>query len=610
MCGIVGYIGENDAVPILLDSLKRLEYRGYDSAGIGVIQNGKLEVRRSEGKIFNLVQVLLRDPIRGNVGVAHTRWATHGKPAAHNAHPHRDCTESLAVVHNGIIENCFSLKKELQARGHRFRSETDTEVIVHLLEEELKENLETATGRTLRALKGTYALGIISQNHPQQLLAARNGGPPLVVGFAKDGLLMASDVAAMLDYTRDVLVLDDREFAVLSAQGVRIMTFDGRTVHKKKTRVSWDAGTAEKNGFPHFMLKEIYEQPRTIEDTFLSAVKADTGEVCFPEAAPALNDLERVARLIIVACGTSWHAALVGKYMVEALCRIPVEADIASEFRYRKPIVDPTTLVLAISQSGETADTLGALREAKSKGAKTLAMCNVVGSTMSREADGVIYTRAGLEIGVAATKTFTSQLVILYLFAIFLSRTRGTVSAQQAATILKELRDVPYLAEKVLMRNAQLVELARKLCDRSNFLYLGRGINYPLALEGALKLKEISYIHAEGYPAAEMKHGPIALIDRKMPTVVIAPQDALYDKMIGNIEEIKARNGMVVALASEGDEEIETKADDVFYLPKTSELVLPILLALPLQLLAHHIAVLRNCNVDQPRNLAKSVTVE
>jgi glucosamine--fructose-6-phosphate aminotransferase (isomerizing) len=610
MCGIVGYIGQQDAVPILMDCLKRLEYRGYDSAGIGAIEDGRLEIRRSEGKIVNLERLLQKDPIRGQVGVAHTRWATHGKPSNENAHPHRDCTGSVAVVHNGIIENHFALKKALQAEGHRFESETDTEVVAHLIEQGVAQGFESATRKALTQIKGAYALGIISQTAPEQLLAVRNGGPPLVVGIGKDGFFIASDIAAILNHTREVLVLENREIAIVSKDAARIVSFDGLAVQKTVTRVSWDAAAAEKNGLPHFMLKEIYEQPRTIEDTIRDVVHDGTGEVCFPEVDLTRSELERITRVFLIACGTSWHAALVGKYVLEALCRIPVEVDVASEFRYRSPVVDQTTLTIAISQSGETADTLGALREAKGRGSKTLAICNVVGSSMSREAEGVIYTRAGIEVAVASTKTFTSQLVALYLFAINLGQARGSISFRRARGLLKELMEVPQLAEKILVRNPQLVELARRLCDYSNFLYLGRGINYPLALEGALKLKEISYIHAEGYPAGEMKHGPIALIDGRMPVVVIAPQGYLYEKMVGNIEEVKARNGMVIALVSEGDEEIAAKADHVFDLPRISELLLPILLALPLQLLAHHIAVLRNCDVDQPRNLAKSVTVE
>ena len=610
MCGIVGYIGQRDAVPILMDCLKRLEYRGYDSAGIGVIQGGGLEIRRSEGKIVNLERVLQKDPVRGQVGVAHTRWATHGKPSDDNAHPHRDCSGSIAVVHNGIIENHFALKKALQAEGHRFESETDTEVVAHLIERGVALGFESATRKALAQIKGAFALGIISQTAPEQLLAVRNGGPPLIVGVGKDGFFIASDIAAILDYTREVLVLENKEIAILSRDEARIISFDGRAVQKTVTRIPWDAALAEKNGHRYFMLKEIYEQPRTIEDTIRDVVNEETGEVCFPEVGLTRSELKQITRISLIACGTSWHAALVGKYVVETLCRIPVEVDVASEFRYRSPIVDQTTLTIAISQSGETADTLGALREAKGKGSKTLAICNVVGSSMSREADGVIYTRAGLEISVASTKTFTSQLVALYLLAIYMGQARGTISIQRARGLLKELMQMPQLAEKILIRNPQLVEMARSFYDSSNFLYLGRGINYPLALEGALKLKEISYIHAEGYPAGEMKHGPIALVDRRMPVVVIAPQGHLYEKMVGNIEEVKARDGMVIALVSEGDEEIAAKADYVFDLPRVSELLLPILLALPLQLLAHHIAVFRNCDVDQPRNLAKSVTVE
>ena len=614
MCGIVGYIGEQNAVPILTECLKRLEYRGYDSAGIGVLHNGRLEVRRSAGKIANLERILQSEPLAGRWGVAHTRWATHGKPSDDNAHPHRDCSGTIAVVHNGIIENFLPLKKTLQAEGHHFKSETDTEVIAHLIEQSLMydpgQDVEIAVRKILPTLKGAYALGIMSQTSPEKLLAIRNGGPPLVVGRGETGLFLASDVAAILNHTRDVLVLEDGEMAVLSGKGIRIITLDGRRVHKAAIRVEWDIEAVEKNGYPHFMLKEIYEQPKAIEDTCRGLVNRETGEVCLSEAGLSREELARIDRVTMIACGSSWHAALVGKYIMETLCRFPVEVDRGSEFRYRDPIVGPTTLTVAISQSGETADTLGALREARDAGSNTLAICNVVGSSLSRESDGVLYTRAGPEIGVASTKAFTCQLAALYLLAIHLGQARGMVSLEHGKGLIKELMEVPRLIDALLARNAQLVELARAFHSRSSFLYLGRGINYPLALEGALKLKEISYIHAEGYPAGELKHGPIALIDQNMPVVVIAPYGSVYEKILGNIKEVKAREGAVIALASEGNEEINDMADHVCYLPKTSELVQPILSAIPLQLLAYHIAVFRGCDVDQPRNLAKSVTVE
>jgi glutamine---fructose-6-phosphate transaminase (isomerizing) len=613
MCGIVGYLGEQNAVPILMTSLKRLEYRGYDSAGIGVLHDGHLEVRRSAGKIASLERLLQHDPITGSPGIAHTRWATHGKPSDGNAHPHRDCSGSLAVVHNGIIENFSALRKSLAAAGHRFDSETDTEVIAHLIEHHLRghdQDIESATMAALSTLKGAYALGIISRHSPQKLLAVRRGGPPLVIGLGDTEVFLASDIAAILSHTRDVLMLEDGEMAVLSREGVNIFTPDGRVAQRKPTRIPWNVEAVEKNGHPHFMLKEIYEQPQTIADTTRWLLNWATGEVALPGMGLSRNDFAHITRIIMLACGTSWHAALVGKHMLEALVRIPVEVDRSSEFRYRAPIADRTTLTVAISQSGETADTLGALREARNAGSKTLAICNVVGSSLSRESDGVIYTHAGPEIGVASTKAFTSQLVALYLFAIYMGSIRGTLSSELSRGYIKELTEVPRLVETLLARNAQIVELARTFHGCSNFLYLGRGIHYPLALEGALKLKEISYIHAEGYPSGELKHGPIAMIDRHMPVLVIAPSDSVYEKTLGNIKEVKARDGIVIALASEGNEEIKEAADHVCYLPKTSELVLPILSAVPLQLLAYHIAVLRHCDVDQPRNLAKSVTVE
>ncbi len=613
MCGIVSYIGQQDAVPVLIDCLKRLEYRGYDSAGIGVLQNGRLEVRRSVGKIANLEHILQENPLHGNLGVAHTRWATHGKPSERNAHPHRSNSGSLVVVHNGIIENYLSLKTSLQAQGYQFRSDTDTEVIAHLIEKyiDLGYAFEAAVKNALGELKGSYAIGVISQQAPDRVLAARNGGAPLIVGLGQDGFFIASDIPAILNYTRDIMILEDGEIAILSREGVRLCSFEGVTIHKPVTRIPWDATAAEKGGYPHFMLKEIYEQPRAIQDTCRGRTDAETGTVMLPELGLTSPELQQIERISLVACGTSWHAALIGEYMLEAFCRLPVEVDIGSEFRYREPMLtDHTTLTIAISQSGETADTLGALKEAKAKGSKVIAICNVVGSSISRESDGVIYTYAGPEIGVASTKAFTTQLVALYLFAIHLGQIRGTISLQQGSLLLKELLDLPHLAEKVLTFEPNIKAIAQQFYTYTDFLYLGRGIHYPLALEGALKLKEISYIHAEGYPAGEMKHGPIALIDPNMPVVAIAPRDRLYEKMLGNIEEVKAREGIVIALTSEGDTEIATKADQVIALPWTSEFLLPILLTIPLQLLAYHIAVLRNCDVDQPRNLAKSVTVE
>ena len=604
MCGIVGYVGGTNAVPILMDGLRRLEYRGYDSAGVAVIHDGCLEVRRSMGKIAALERVLAHEPVEGRLGVAHTRWATHGRPSDQNAHPHRDCSKSVAVVHNGIIENHAHLRKALERDGHTFESETDTEVIAHLIERYAGEGVESAARHAAAMLHGAYALGIVSARAPGKLLGVKNGGAPLVVAVGSDGLFLASDIAAVLKYTRDVLVLDDGEMAVLSGEGVRVVRLNGRTVHKAVATVPWDAAAAEKDGYPHFMLKEIHEQPRALETTLHTLGDLDGALGLDREA------LRRIDRVAMVACGTSWHAALIGKYMVETLCRIPVDVDIASEYRYRVPLDKRSTLTVAISQSGETADTLGALRHAKDCGSKSVAICNVVGSSVSREADGVMHTRVGPEIGVASTKSFTGQLVALYLFAVHLGRTTDALSADQASALLRELTEIPHLAKTVLARGGRVAELAAALTPYPSFLYLGRGITYPVALEGALKLKELAYTHAEGYPAGEMKHGPIALVDPKLPVVVLVPRDRLYEKVLGNLEEVKARNGLVVALASDGDDDITTRADHVLYVPPTSELLTPIVWSIPLQLLAYHIAVLRDCDVDQPRNLAKSVTVE
>jgi len=604
MCGIVGYVGKKEAVPLLMDGLKRLEYRGYDSAGIALVHDGRLEVRRSVGKIAALERVLAGEPAEGQLGVAHTRWATHGKPSDENAHPHRDCSSSVAVVHNGIIENHTHLRKSLERDGHRFGSQTDTEVVAHLIEQYAGEGLEAATRRAAATLHGAYALGIVSADAPGMLLGVKNGGAPLVVAVGSDGVFLASDIAAVLRHTRDVLVLDDGEMAVLSSEGVRIVRLDGRPIQKTVTTIPWDAAAAEKDGYPHFMLKEIHEQPRALATTMRALGDLD--------GALGLDreELQRIDRIAMVACGTSWHAALVGKYMVETLAGVPVEVDIASEFRYRVPLANRSMLTVAITQSGETADTLGALRHAKERGSKSFAICNVVGSSASREADGVMYTRVGPEIGVASTKSFTGQLVALYLLAVHLGRTRGALSADSARALLDELMELPSLVSTVLARGGRAAELASALTPYPSFLYLGRGVTYPVALEGALKLKELAYTHAEGYPAGEMKHGPIALVDPKLPVVVLVPRGRLYEKVIGNVEEVRARNGIVVAVATDGDDDIAARADHVLYVPPASELLTPILCAIPLQLLAYHIAVLRQCDVDQPRNLAKSVTVE
>jgi glucosamine--fructose-6-phosphate aminotransferase (isomerizing) len=610
MCGIVGYVGVRDAGPILLDCLKRLEYRGYDSAGVGIIRDGHLEVRRMAGKVANLERVLNQKPVHGSTGLGHTRWATHGRPCDQNAHPHSDCSSSVAVVHNGIIENYRLLKATLEAQGHLFLSETDSEVVAHLVEEEYHTDLVSAARRALARLKGAYALGIMSQREPDKLVAIRAGGPPLVVGLSPDGFLLSSDISAILGYSRDVYVLEDGEMAVLSKGTLEITTIPGAPVKKAPTPVPWDVTAAERGGFPHFMLKEIHEQPRAIEDTYRDRIDLSQGDVHLPEVGLSREAALRIDRVVIVACGTSWHAALVGKHLIESLCRLPVEVDIASEFRYRDPLVDGRTMTVTISQSGETADTLGAMEVSRSRGSRILAICNVVGSSASRSSDGVLYTRAGPEIGVASTKAFTTQLVALYLLAIHLGRLRGRVSERASVKLLQDLVALPELVRRVLSKAGEVQAFAETLHSFSSFLYLGRGILHPLALEGALKLKEISYIHAEGYPAGEMKHGPIALIDPRTPVVVLAPEGRLREKVLGNLEEVKARDGLVLAFATEGDEEIAAKADHIFYLPRTSEWLLPPLFAVPLQLLAYHVGVLRHCDVDQPRNLAKSVTVE
>jgi glucosamine--fructose-6-phosphate aminotransferase (isomerizing) len=609
MCGIVGYVGERDAGPLLLDCLRRLEYRGYDSAGIGVLDGGRLEVRRSAGKIGELQRLLAREPLQGSAGVAHTRWATHGRPSTQNAHPHSDCGGSLAVVHNGIIENHAPLRRELLSQGHRFGSETDTEVVAHMIETR-RGDVAAATREVVRELRGAFALGIIRREAPETLVAARSGGPPLVVGLAHDGVFLASDAAAILPYTRDVLALEDGEIALLSRSGVRLETFDGRPVERAPGRLAWDAGAAEKNGFPHFMLKEIWEQPRALRDTLRERVDLEAGDASLPELGLEPEALRRMRRVVILGCGTSWHAGLVARHALETLASLPVQVEVASESRYAAPLADRDTLTVAVSQSGETADTLGAAREARRLGSPVIAVCNVVGSSLTREADGLLYTRAGPEIGVASTKAFTCQLAALELLAVHMGRARRTLAEDAARELLRELLLVPDMLAALLEREGELRGLAPLLASARSVLFLGRGIQHPAALEGALKLKEISYIHAEGYPAGELKHGPIALVDAGVPAVVIAPRGRLYAKTVCAIEEVKARDGKVIALASEGDSEIGQLADRVFHLPLASELLLPLVSALPLQLLAYHAALLRGCDVDQPRNLAKSVTVE
>ena len=615
MCGIIGYIGPKDVVPVLIDGLRRLEYRGYDSAGVAVVRDGHVDLRRSAGKLSNLETVIRLEPLTGDYGVGHTRWATHGRPTEENAHPHRDCTGKIVVVHNGIIENYLDLKHELQRQGHKFVTETDTEIVAHLVEREMKaDGLENAVRRALMLMRGLFALVLISADDPEKIVTVRNG-PPIVVGLGDGEFFVASDIPAILSHTRDVVFLGDEEMAIITKTGVEFTDFFGRPVSKATQRVLWDPIMAEKAGYKHFMLKEIYEQPTAARETILGRVSQDSGKVFLEEMAIPDATLAEVQRVTILACGTSWHSALVGKFMIEQLARLPVEVDYGSEYRYRAPIVTKNTLAIVITQSGETADTLAALREAKKEGAASIAVCNVVGSMATRETDGTIYTHAGPEIGVASTKAFTSQLVALYLLALRLGQVRGTLSLEASKPHLEALLQLPQLLEQTLKTVApEVEEVASRFHSRADFLYLGRGINYPIALEGALKLKEISYIHAEGYPAGEMKHGPIALIDEQMPVVTIAPHDAVFEKMIGNMQEVKARGGSVIALTTRGDDKLRSildhSRDFVIDLPRTPELLTPIVMVLPLQLLAYDIAVRRGCDVDQPRNLAKSVTVE
>ena len=612
MCGIVGYVGHKKVSSVLLDGLRRLEYRGYDSAGIAVINDGAIQVVRSAGKLRDLEENLRLVNLEGTFGIGHTRWATHGRPSEENAHPHRDCTGTLVVVHNGIIENYKDLKRELAAAGHQLKTETDTEVIAHLIEEFRKGggvSLEEGVRRAVPRLGGSYAFCVVSARDPMKIVAVRNG-PPLVVGLGKDEYFVASDVPAILHHTRDVFFLDDREIAVITDHGVVTTDHEGRPVTKRVQRITWDPIMAEKAGFKHFMLKEIYEQPRAIRDTLLGRVSQETGQIFLDEMEITPGEFRNCKKLHLVACGTSWHAALVGKFMIERLARLPVEVDIASEFRYRNPILEKDHLVEVISQSGETADTLAAQREARGRGIKTIVICNVVGSMITREAQGVIYTHAGPEIGVASTKAFTAQIAALFLQALHLGLLRGTLTPDESKEHIKNLLHLPTQIEQALSKDAEIEEIAKDYHRASDFLYLGRGINYPIALEGALKMKEISYIHAEGYPAGEMKHGPIALIDRSLPVVALVFGDTLYEKMMANLEEARARDGAIIAVTHEGNDEVPRRADRTITVPRTSDLLTPILAVLPLQLLAYHIALRRGCDVDQPRNLAKSVTVE
>jgi glucosamine--fructose-6-phosphate aminotransferase (isomerizing) len=617
MCGIVGYIGSHKAVPIILEGLKRLEYRGYDSAGLAVCgDDNQLAIRRAQGKLRNLEEVIRQNPLEGTFGIGHTRWATHGRPTEENAHPHRDCHGSLVVVHNGIIENYLALKHRLQSQGHVFVTETDTEVIAHLVESHFNGNLEDAVRAAVREFTGSFAMAVISSADPRKIVAARYQAP-LVVGTGDGEYFVASDVPAILAHTQDMIFLADGDMAVLTDDGVRLSDFEGHPINRKREHILWDPILAEKGGYKHFMLKEIYEQPRAVRDTTLGRVSQETGQVFLDEMDIAPAEFARFSQIKIIACGTSWHAAMAGKFMIEKLARLPVEVDYGSEFRYRDPIVSDHTLTIVISQSGETADTLAAQREAKQKGSPTLAICNAVGSMITREAAGTIYTHAGPEIGVASTKAFTCQLTALFILAMYLGQANGSLDESCSRALVQELLHIPGKLETVLSHDPVYEALGRELHRATDFLFLGRGVHFPIALEGALKLKEISYIHAEGYPAGEMKHGPNALIDEKLPVVVLATHDSsnresrlLYEKTLSNIQEVKAREGIVVALVTEGDQEVRKFADHVIEIPPAGDLLAPILEIAPLQLLAYHIAVRRGCDVDQPRNLAKSVTVE
>ena len=620
MCGIVGYVGNKQVVPLIIDGLRKLEYRGYDSAGIAVVnEDHDLEIRRAEGKLRNLEETIRLSPLDGTYGIGHTRWATHGRPTEENAHPHRDCTGRVVVVHNGIIENYLQLKERLRKSDHRFVTETDTEIIAHLIEEHLRHNstFEQAVRSAVSELRGIFALSIINADEPDTIIAVRQG-PPVVIGLGDREFFVASDIPPILQHTRDVFFLGDGEIAIINKDAVRVVDFEGNSVQPSIQRITWDPIMAEKGGFKHFMLKEIYEQPRSVRDTVQGRISLDTGRVFLDEMNNITEaDFKRFTSITIAACGTSWHAGLAGKYMIEQLARIPVDVDYASEFRYRNPVMDEDTLLLVISQSGETADTIAALREAKELGSKVLAICNVQGSMIVREADGTILTHAGPEIGVASTKAFTGQMIALYLLGLYLGQLRGVLSEDEARFHAQELAELPVKLEHLLNDSDGIEELSKEFFRSTDFLYLGRGINFPVALEGALKLKEISYIHAEGYPAGEMKHGPNALIDERLPVLFINTREEgnraselRYEKTHSNIVEVKAREGIVISVLTEGDSISSVVSDHVIELPAASDLLSPILSIIPLQLLAYHIAVRRGCDVDQPRNLAKSVTVE
>lgn len=610
MCGIIGYAGSRDVVPVIMGGLQKLEYRGYDSAGIAVVnESGEVQIVRAEGKLQNLGRKLEQQQLHGSFGIGHTRWATHGKPNENNAHPHRDCTGKIVVIHNGIIENFLALKHRLQEEGHVFVTETDTEVVAHLIESNLEElGFVEAARAALREIRGHYALVMISADTPGTIVAAREG-PPLVVGLGENENLVASDVMPLLYYTRDILYLEDGEHAVVTASEVTIHDRDDQPVERSPRRITWDAVMAEKEGYRHYMLKEIHEQPRAVQETFLGRMFEESGEICFNDLEITPEQWSGIRKVHIVACGTSWHSSLVGKFMLEQASRIPIEVDYGSEYRYRDPIVDEATLVIGVTQSGETADTIAAMQEAKRRGARLVTICNVIGSAATRLAGDVIYTNAGPEIGVASTKAFTTQLTALYLLSLYIRQLRGE-SPDALRPHMHELAAIPNKIESILRKEKEIEELAHHYSKAQDFLFLGRGVHYPIALEGALKLKEVSYIHAEGYPAGEMKHGPIALIDENLPVVGVATRNAVYDKVASNLQEVKARDGKLIVICEEGDEEMRRLADHTIEIPHATELLEPILSVIPMQLLAYYIAVRRGCDVDQPRNLAKSVTVE
>jgi len=611
MCGIIGYVGTRDVVPVLIGGLKKLEYRGYDSAGVAVVNGSGVDVVRAEGKLSNLEVKLEDHALHGTFGMGHTRWATHGKPNENNAHPHRDCTGNVVVIHNGIIENFLPLKQRLKAQGHEFKSETDTEVVAHLIEEYRKGGMSfvEAVKKALKELDGHFALVMLAADEPGTIIAAKQG-PPLVIGLGEGENIVASDVAPLLSYTRNIIYLEDGEYAVLDDKKVEVFTADDQKVDRPPTKILWDAVMAEKEGYRHYMLKEIHEQSRAVRDTFTGRMFEESGEVYFNDLQFTPEEWSRIDRVHIVACGTSWHSGLVGKFLLESAGRIPVEVDYGSEYRYREPIIDERTLVIGVTQSGETADTIAGMQEAKRKGAKLISICNVLGSAATRMSDGVIYTNAGPEIGVASTKAFTTQLVALYLLSLYIRQLRGD-DKDEIRRAMHELSTIPHKIEHLLKsQEKKIQQLANRYHNAQDFLFLGRGVHYPIALEGALKLKEISYIHAEGYPAGEMKHGPIALIDENMPIVAIATRTSVYDKVVSNLQEVKARDGKLIAICDEGDDAMQKLADEFIEIPPTVEPLQPILAVIPTQLLAYYIALRRGCDVDQPRNLAKSVNVE